>query len=244
MARILLAAERRRAKDVMRTIRARAWFILSILLAITLAQAPGRSLGQAGEQSAPQPRKTSPPYTGDLSIFETAGREERLQLNRVMEMLGVEPGKSVADIGAGSGWFTVRAARRVTDSGIVYAVDINREAIDYIERRVEREQLHNVKTVLSSPDNPGLPATSVDSVLLLKTYHEVAQPVALLSNLRPALRPGARLGIIDRNGKPENHGVAKETVIKEAAQAGYKLKSESDFVKGDDMDYFLIFAVK
>src|SRR3954451_15159022 len=92
-----------------------------------------------------QQRTTSTPYTGDLSIFDVPGRDERLQINRVMDMLGIEPGRIVADIGAGSGWFTVRAARRVTNSGTVYAVDINPEAIQYIHQRAKKDQLHNIK---------------------------------------------------------------------------------------------------
>src|ERR1019366_2661863 len=128
-------------------------------------------------------RKTSTPYTGDLSIFDSPGRDERLQIDRVMDILGITPGKTVADIGAGSGWFTVRAAKRVSASGIVYAVDINPAAIRYIHARVRKEKLRNVKTILGKPDNPLLPAT-VDAALLLKTYHEVAQPIALLRNLR------------------------------------------------------------
>src|SRR5579862_9174126 len=124
-------------------------------------------------------RKTSTPYTGDLSIFETPGREDKLQINRVMDILTITPGKNVADIGAGSGWFTVRAARRVTDSGAVYAVDINPEATRYIDKRVQKEHLHNVKTILSKSDDPELPANRIDAVLLLKTYHEVDKPVAL-----------------------------------------------------------------
>ncbi len=189
-------------------------------------------------------RKTSEPYTGDLSIFDSPGRDERLQVNRVMDILGITPGKNVADIGAGSGWFTVRAARRVGESGTVYAVDINPEAIRYIDERLQKEQLHNVKTILSKPDDPLLPANSVDSVLLLKTYHEVAEPVALLSHLRVALRTGARVGIIDRNGNGENHGVNRQIVIRESAQAGYRLLEQYDFVKGDKMDYFLVLVPK
>ena len=175
-----------------------------------------------GQNAAPK-RPTSQPYTGDLSIFETPGRDERLQINRVMDILGIAPGKSVADIGAGSGWFTVRAARRIAENGaagsgaagdgtaandaaaagIVYAVDINPEAIHYIDSRVRKESLSNVKTILSKEkdNDPLLPPASVDAVLLLKTYHEIADPVALLEHLRPALRPGARVGIIDRNGQ-------------------------------------------
>ncbi len=189
-------------------------------------------------------RKTSTPYTGDLSIFDSPGRDERLQVNRVMDLLGIEPGRNVADIGAGSGWFTVRAARRLANSGTVYAVDINPEATKYIEQRAKKEQLHNIKTVLSRPDDPQLPLNSVDAVLLLKTYHEIANPIVLLTHLRASLKPGAKVGIIDRNGNGENHGINKDVVIREAAQAGYELNKSDDFVKGDDMDYFLIFTAK
>jgi SAM-dependent methyltransferase len=191
-----------------------------------------------------EPRKTSTPYTGDLSIFDSPGRDERLQINRVMDILEITSGKNVADIGAGSGWFTVRAARRVGDQGAVYAVDINPEATSYIDKRAQKEGLHNVKTILSKSDDPQLPTNQMDSVLLLKTYHEVDKPVALLRNLRASLRPGARIGIIDRNGNGENHGVSRDIVIKEALEAGYVLLSHYDFVKGDGMDYFLVFAVK
>jgi len=195
---------------------------------------------QVGAVPDTENRKTSTPYTGDLSIFDSPGRDERLQIDRVMNILGISSGKSVADIGAGSGWFTVRAARRVGDSGVVYAVDINPDAIQYIASRAKKENLHNVKPTLGKPDDPLLPA-KVDAVLLLKTYHEVAQPITLLRNLRASLAPGARVGVIDRNGNGENHGVAKDIVIREANQAGYHLLEQYDFVK-DGMDYFLVFG--
>jgi SAM-dependent methyltransferase len=201
-----------------------------------------QSPAQAPATPPGEPRKTSEPYTGDLSVFDAPGRDDRLQINRVMDILGIAPGKAVADIGAGSGWFTVRAARRVGGSGLVYAIDINPEAIAYVGERVRKEQLQNVKTILSKADNPLLPASSVDAVLLLKTYHEVAQPVTLLENLRAALRPGARVGVIDRQGNGEDHGVGRGIVIGEAKQAGYKLVEQHDFVKGDKMDYFLVFT--
>lgn len=200
-------------------------------------------LGTSAQNPAPvQQRKTSEPYTGDLSIFDSPGREDRLQINRVMDVLGIAPGKAVADIGAGSGWFTVRAARRVGEGGMVYAVDINPEAIRYVDERARKEKVQNVKTILGKADNPLLAPASVDAVLLLKTYHEVAQPVALLQNLRAALRSGAKVGIIDRNGNGEDHGVGRDVVIREAKEAGYQLKEQYDFVKGDKMDYFLVFT--
>ncbi|HZQ23069.1 MAG TPA: class I SAM-dependent methyltransferase [Terriglobales bacterium] len=218
------------------------------MLAVTFALHPARLVASSATP-APQstaatqahPRNTSRPYTGDLSIFDSPGRDERLQINRVMDMLGISTGKNVADIGAGSGWFTVRAAKRVTDTGTVYAVDINPQATKYISERAQREQLHNVKTILSKPDDPSLPPDSVDAVLLLKTYHEVAHPVVLLKQLRASLKPDAKLGIIDRNGSADNHGIDKDVVIKEAQEAGYRLVTQSDLVKGDGMDYFMIF---
>src|ERR1700739_2316009 len=98
-----------------------------------------------------QQRKTSEPYTGDLSIFESPGRGERLQITRVMDILGITAGKSAADIGAGSGWFTVRAAKRLGGTGLVYAIDINPEATRYIAQRGDKEKLQNIKTILSKP---------------------------------------------------------------------------------------------
>jgi len=213
-----------------------------LLLALLLFHPTPFSQAPAAQLSS-ETRKTSTPYTGDLSIFESPGRAERLQIDRVMDILGIGPGKNVADIGAGSGWFTVRAARRIKDSGQVYAVDINAEAIRYIEDRSRKEHLQNVKAILGHEDDPLLPSSQIDAVLLLKTYHEVAKPIVLMRNMRSSLRPGARVGIIDRNGNGENHGVARDVVIREAASAGYELLNSYDFVK-DDMDYFLVFQAK
>jgi SAM-dependent methyltransferase len=217
--------------------------VLIFTLIVALARV-GATYGQSPSPlpatASGEPRKTSEPYTGDLSIFDSPGRDKRLQIDRVMDILGVAPGKTVADVGAGSGWFTVRAARRVGSAGVVYAVDINPEAIRYIDDRAKKERLHNVKTVLGKEDDPLLPVSSMDAVLLLKTYHEVAQPVALLRHLRASLRPGAKVGIIDRNGNGEDHGVGSEVVLREAAEAGFRLLDQYDFVKGDKMDYFLV----
>ena len=221
----------------MRMIRA-----LAVALCLLASVAPSVCAGRQEHAAADQQRKTSEPYSGDLSIFESPGRDERLQINRVMDVLSIRTGKSVADIGAGSGWFTVRAAKRVGAGGAVYAVDINPEAVRYISERAGKEKLPNVKAILSKPDDPLLPRDSVDAVLLLKTYHEVAHPVELLRNLRASLRAGAKVGIIDRNGNGEDHGIGSDVVIREAKEAGYRLMEKYDFVKGDKMDYFLVFT--
>jgi predicted methyltransferase len=189
-------------------------------------------------------RPTSNPYKGKLSIFEDPKRAERLQIDRVMEILGIKEGRSVADIGAGGGWFTVRAAARVGSSGTIYAIEINQAFLEHIKKRARAEGLTNIQTVLGKEDDPLLPPQSVDAVLLLKAYHEVAQPILLLSHLRNAMRPSALLGIIDKNGKGDDHGIDSRTVIKEAEQAGFSLVEQYDFVKPDGMDYFLVFKVR
>ena len=186
-------------------------------------------------------RPTSEPYTGGLSIFEDPRRAEKLQIDRVMDRLGIREGSAVADIGAGSGWFTVRAAPRVGSNVTVYAVEINQEYINHIKARAVKEGFNNIRTVLGKEDDPTLTENSVDSILILKTYHEFAKPINMLLAMRKAMRKDALLGIIDKNGEGDDHGLDAEKVIEEAERAGLVLVSHHDFVKPDKMDYFLIF---
>ncbi len=179
-----------------------------------VSPSPTPTLENAQDQSDAINRPTSNPYTGELSIFEDPKRVEKLQPSRIMDILGIKEGSTVADIGAGSGWFTVRS---------------------------KRENLANIRVILGKDDDPLLPEKSIDAVLLLKTYHEVAQPIRLLKRTRAAMRAAALLGIIDRNGKGDDHGLDKEVVIKEAARAGFVLVNQYDFVKPDNVDYFLVF---
>jgi SAM-dependent methyltransferase len=215
-----------------------------VVLAVVMMAGPAVAQSSAPVQQPQTQRRTSNPYTGDLSIFEYPDRDKKLQVDRVMDLLGITAGKNVADVGAGSGWFTVRAARRVGPTGAVLAEDINPAVIEYIGKRVAKENLPNVRTVLGAPNDPRLPAGSVDAVLMLKVYHEIARPEAFLKALKPALRAGAKVGIIDRNGNGENHGLDHDIVVKEMAEAGYKLVGTYDFTKADKEDYFLIFQVR
>lgn len=185
-------------------------------------------------------RPTSVPYNGGLSIFESEDRAKKLQIDRVMDVLKITEKKNVADIGAGSGWFTVRAARRV-EKGTVFAVEINQEYIDHINARALKENLPNIKTILGKVDDPMLPRKSVDAVLILKAYHEFAEPIRLMKNLKKSLKKNALIAIIDKNGAGDDHGLDKQNVVSEMSSAGYKLENEYDFVKGNGIDYFLIF---
>jgi ubiquinone/menaquinone biosynthesis C-methylase UbiE len=189
----------------------------------------------------PASHPTSTPYAGDLSIFEDPGRDKRLQIDRVMDLLNIKPGSTVADIGAGGGWFSVRAARRVAPNGRVIAEEINPKAINSIQQRAKREHLSNIETLLGTPDDPKLTANSLDAALMLKVYHEIAHPPLVLANLRDALKPGARFGIIDRNGTGADHGLNEPILRAEVERAGFRQVARYDFTKADGQDYFLIF---
>jgi len=221
--------------------------ILVTLLGTTLSLCAASFVAQPlGCQTPAHP--TSTPYAGDLSIFEEPGRDQRLQIDRVMDLLGLKPGKIVADIGAGGGWFSVRAAKRVAGGpdggGKVIAEDINPAAVDAIRARAIKENLLNIEPYLGTPDNPKLAPDSIDAALMLKVYHEIAHPTQVLENLRNAMRPGARFGIIDRNGSGADHGLEERIVRKEVEAAGFKQVGRYDFTKVDGQDYFLIFEKK
>ena len=211
---------------------------------VALAALPLCALLSLPAQSpATAQRPTSTPYAGDLSIFEEPNRDQKLQIDRVMDLLHISRGKTVADIGAGGGWFTVRAARRVGPTGTAYGEDISPPAVKAMEQRAAKEKLPQMHPVLGTPDDPKLPAP-VDAVLLLKVYHEIANPVPFMQHLHGSLKPGARIGIIDRNGNGADHGLQQKIVEREMTEAGYREVEHYDFTKEDGQDYFLVFMVK
>ena len=212
--------------------------LLATLFAVVILSAPSLP----AQTPAPPSHPTSTPYTGDLSIFEEPGREKRLQIDRVMDLLQLKPGSTIADIGAGGGWFSVRAALRVGANGRVIAEDINPKFIAYIQQRAQREHLANIVPLLGTPDDPKLTPNSIDAALMLKVYHEIAHPPLVLANLRAALKPGARFGIIDRNGSGADHGLKESIVRDEVEHAGFRQVARYDFTKADGQDYFLIFV--
>jgi ubiquinone/menaquinone biosynthesis C-methylase UbiE len=194
------------------------------------------------QTTAPLPQHpTSTPYAGDLNIFEEPGRDQRLQTDRVMDLLHIHSGSTVADLGAGGGWFSVRAARRVGPTGHVIAEDINPRAIEFIRQRAHKEHLDNIQPLFGTPDDPNLTPDSLDAAIMLKVYHEIAHPQPFLAHLRAALKPGARFGIIDRNGNGADHGLNEPIVRAEVEHAGFKQVARYDFTKADGQDYFLIF---
>jgi cyclopropane fatty-acyl-phospholipid synthase-like methyltransferase len=203
------------------------------------------SLLPFAEAQAPAPPVTHPtstPYAGDLSIFDDPGRAQRLQIDHVMDTLHLRPGKVIADIGAGGGWFSVRAARRVAPGGKVLAEDINPKAMDYIRDRAAKEHLNDIETVLGTPDDPRLAPDSLDAALMLRVYHEIAHPPVLLGHLYAAMRPGGLFGIIDHAGRGDDHGINDDVVRAEVERSGFRFLRRYDFTSGDQNDYFLVFV--
>lgn len=219
-------------------------FVRAATLAV-LTAALARPAVRAQTVQTPEPlppsHPTSAPYTGDLSVFDDPARDRKLQVNRVMDTLQLHPGSVVADIGAGGGWFSVRAARRVGPTGKVIAEDINPHAIDTIRDRAKAQHLDNVEPLLGTPDDPRLPPASLDAALMLRVYHEVAHPPLLLANLRTALKPTGRFAVIDHPGNGADHGINADTVKAEVERNGFHLVGQYDFTKGDQNDYMLLF---
>jgi ubiquinone/menaquinone biosynthesis C-methylase UbiE len=175
-------------------------------------------------QSAPQKPKARlfPPL--DLGLLEGADREQWQKPDQIMDALKIADGSVVADIGAGGGWFTVKLARRVGPTGRVYAEDIQPLMIEALKRRVQRENLTNVRTVLGTTKDSGLPH-GLDAILIVGAYHEMEDPVGVLKDAADSLKPQGRLGIVEYTpgaggpGPEPDQRVAPETVIAGAAAA-------------------------
>jgi len=171
-----------------------------LALALTACRA------QPGEPQFPQAHRPVAPIVGDS--FSTEDARDRLgEAEQVMELAGVKPGMSVADVGAGEGYYTVRLARIVGPKGRVLAEDIVPETHDTLSERVQRENLDNVAVKLGAPDNPMLPAGSFDRVFLVHMYHEVQSPYAFLWHLRDGVKPGGQIVVVDSNRATERHGI-------------------------------------
>ena len=192
------------------------------------------TLGQAGvhaQNVAPSGRqgRLFPPE--NLGLLEAPDREAWQKPEQIMDALGVAEGSTVADIGAGAGWFTIQLARRVGPNGAVYAQDVQRQMLEAIRRRVSREGLQNVQTRLGVGSEPNLPLRRFDAILVVDVYDALVEPVTFLRNLAMALKPGGRLGIVNYKpgrggpgpGPDEGVRVESKTVEQDALMAGLRV---------------------
>jgi len=161
--------------------------------------------------------------------LERPEREDEEAPSKAIVLLDLKPGMTVADIGAGSGYYSSRMARRVGPTGHVYATDIQPGMIALLDRRIASEGLANMTTVLGTPDDPKLPANSLDLAIMVDVYHELQDPQVFLQRLKPAFKPGGRLALLEfRKEDPkipilEVHKMSVAEVKQEMEAEGYEI---------------------
>ena len=150
-------------------------------------------------------------------------RDQVKEADRAMDLAGVAPGMSVADIGAGEGYYTIRLSARVGEEGRVLAQDIFADIRSKLAERVYREKLDNVSVTLGAANDPKLPANSFDRIFMMHMYHEVAAPYEFLWRLRPALRKAGRVVVVDVDRPTDSHGIPPATLQCELTAIGFRL---------------------
>lgn len=159
----------------------------------------------------------------------------------VMDLAGTQPGMSVADIGAGEGYYTVRLSQRVGPKGRVLAEDIDPGAIQRLGRRVEHDRLDNISIRTGTPEDAKLPLGSFDRIMMVHMYHEVREPYAFLWYLRPALKPGGKVIVVDIDRPTDQHGIPPRLLFCEFGALGFRLVQ---FVSKPELNgYFAAFEV-
>ena len=197
-------------------------------LLVVLA-ACGQASGDRPESAIEFPRPDRPVSGLGSNQFSTeTARDNRGEAETVMELAGVEPGMTVADIGAGNGYYTVRLAERVGEEGRVLAQDIDRSALERLGRRVERQRIDNVSIQPGALDDPHLPEKSFDRIFMVHMYHEIGEPYALLWRLWPSLREGGQVVVVDVDRPTDRHGIAPMLLACEFERVGYKLVAFKD----------------
>jgi SAM-dependent methyltransferase len=205
--------------------------MMALPRAATLLAALGATLAYAADIGylAPPgvPAKEFPSPQRPVAQIVSPGRsaeEHRDSLNEagdIARLLELKLAMTVGDIGAGSGYHTVRLSRLVGSAGSVIAQDVTRDYLIELAKRTERLKLTNVMFALGEPHDPRLPASSLDAAILVHMYHEIAQPYAFLYNLAPALKAGARVGIVDLERPTSEHGTPIKLLRCELTAVGY-----------------------
>jgi len=175
------------------------------------------------------PRADRPVSQIGSTQFDSEDQRDKLgEARTVMDLAQIGAGSTVADIGAGEGYYTVRLAARVGAKGRVLAEDIDPGAMQRLARRVEKERLDNVSIRTGTPDNPRLPDASFDRIFMVHMYHEVTEPYAFLWNLRPALRDHGSVIVVDVDRPTDRHGIPPALLFCEFAAVGFRL---TEFVR-------------
>ncbi|HEX2229493.1 MAG TPA: methyltransferase domain-containing protein [Candidatus Binatia bacterium] len=182
-----------------------------------------------------------------IGALEDPKRDAYQKPHEVVHALGLKPGEVIADIGAGSGYFTFHLARHVGPEGKVYAVDVSPDMIRHINRRIRDAKAYNVVSVLAEPDDPLLPEQSVNRFFICDVWHHVENQTKYLSVMKKMLKEDGEIIMIDFHkadipvGPPPQMKIAREHVIKQMESNGFRLKKEHTFLP---YQYFLVFAIR
>ncbi len=199
---------------------------------------PGRA---EGAENFPKPYRPVSAVTSN----EFSNEDQRDNLGEakvVMDLAQIGAGTTVADIGAGEGYYTIRLAERVGSKGRVLAQDIDAKAVQRLGQRVERERLDNVSIKLGAEANPRLPDNSFDRIFMVHMYHEVTEPYAFLWHLRPALKPGGQVVVVDIDRATDQHGIPPDLLFCEFAALGFRLV---EFVRKPELNgYYASFEAQ
>jgi ubiquinone/menaquinone biosynthesis C-methylase UbiE len=198
--------------------------ILMALVAFGLAGCEDRELSDRPETAVEFPQPDRPVSNlGATQFSNEDARDERGEAQKVMDLANIDEGMTLADIGAGEGYYTVRLAERVGSEGRVLAQDIDRDALERLGRRVERERLDNVSIKLGKVDDPQLPVDSFDRIFLVHMYHEVSEPYAFLYRLWPALADAGQVIVVDTDRPTDSHGMPPKLLFCEFDAVGFRL---------------------
>ncbi|MBX9930921.1 MAG: methyltransferase domain-containing protein [Methylobacterium sp.] len=211
--------------------------LLAIAFLLTLPAQAAEPLGPPGLPASAFPKPDRPVAEIITPLWAAeADRDKVDEVGQVARLMTIAPGETVADIGAGSGYYVTRLSRIVGPAGRIFGEDVIPRYLDDLSRRVRSEKLSNVTVVRGEPHDPRLPPNSVDAAVLVHMYHEISQPFGLLHNLAGAMKPGGRVGIVDDDDIPSNHGTPPALLRCELSAAGYR---ETGFHKLEGGSHYL-----
>lgn len=180
-----------------------------------------------------------------MLVIQGASSQERdtwQQPEKVMDAIGAKPGMTIGEVGAGNGYFTFKLARRVGNTGKIYANDIDKKALKSIEDRMKRENITNIVTILGEVERPLLPQSTMEIVVMVYVLHDLEKPVELLKNIKPSMKPDASLVILERDpektGDTSGHFYKKEKLLSLVSEAGYELVRTETFLPRDNIYIF------
>jgi len=198
-------------------------FLAALLLLLTLG--PGLWAQASGVHPISGRRYAQPMGVAGAEWLDRAERQQEEDPERALRVLSIQPGSTVADVGAGSGYYTVRIAQLVGPNGKVYANDLQPGMLQILRSRLERERILNVDPVLGAVDDPRLPANAIDLILMVDVYHEFSEPQAMLRHMRTALKPGGRLVLLEYRAEDSRVPIRPEHKMT-VAQAKLEVESE------------------